>query len=66
MAAVAEKCPKACKHKTFHYCDDAGTHCDKHCICPCQACAADRKNPAPVGTSGGKILPGSVVLGSIL
>lgn len=61
---MGDKCPKKCKHSTFHYCDKSGTHCDKHCVCTCGACAADRKNPAPVDKkSGGKILPGSTIVG---
>ena len=60
----AQNCPKGCKHETFHYCSAAGTHCDIHCICPCQPCVADRANPAPVGTSGGKILSDACVIGA--
>ena len=55
----ADECPKACSHENFHYCDAEGTHCNKHCICGCAPCIEDRKNPQPVGTSGGKILPGA-------
>lgn len=59
----AENCPKGCKHETFHYCDEAGTHCDKHCICACAACVAERKNPGPIDPeTGGRILPGSTVI----
>lgn len=60
----AENCPKNCKHETFHYCATAGTHCDKHCACSCTSCVADRAKPGPVGTSGGKILPGANVIGA--
>lgn len=56
-----DNCPAGCKHKTFHYCEESGTHCDIHCVCPCFACAQDRKNPMPVGKSGGKILSGNVI-----
>jgi len=59
-----EDCPRNCKHETFHYCAAVGTHCDKHCVCSCSACVADRKNPGPVGKSGGKILPGANVIGA--
>lgn len=57
-----DKCPKKCKRKTFHYCYESGTHCDKHCVCSCPSCIEDRKNPAPVGSTGGKILPGAVII----
>jgi len=62
---MGDNCPKGCKHKTFHYCNESGTHCDKHCVCFCSTCAADRTDPAPVGKSGGKILPGSRVMGDL-
>lgn len=60
--AKAENCPKRCKHETFHYCSDAGTHCGKHCICACQACVMERQNPGPADPeTGGRILSGAVV-----
>jgi len=59
---VAEHCPPGCGHETFHYCNQSGTHCDKHCACKCEQCARDRQNPTPVDpTTGGAILPGSNV-----
>jgi hypothetical protein len=62
----SENCPKGCKHETFHYCAESGTHCDKHCICTCPDCVAARKDPS-IGTelpgSGGKILPNATVIG---
>lgn len=59
---IAENCPKGCRHKTFHYCGALGTHCDKHCVCPCEPCKQDRQNPALHDPqSGGKILPGAIV-----
>jgi hypothetical protein len=58
-----ENCPKSCKGHTFHYCGESGTHCDKHCVCTCQACTNDRVKPMPTGTSGGKVLPGANVIG---
>jgi hypothetical protein len=60
----ADNCPPDCKHHTFHYCGAEGTHCDIHCVCPCFSCIVDRMNPAPVGTSGGKILPDANVVGA--
>jgi hypothetical protein len=36
-----DDCPKGCKHETFHYCRE-GTHCDKHCVCPCRLCVQER------------------------
>lgn len=33
-----ENCPPECDHKTFHFCMASGTHCDKHCCCPCDMC----------------------------
>ena len=33
-----EACSLACKHRTFEYCGESGTHCDKHCLCPCHLC----------------------------
>lgn len=33
-----ENCPKTCRHRTFHFCMESGTHCDKHCVCPCEQC----------------------------
>jgi hypothetical protein len=62
--AEAENCPEGCGHETFHYCGAEGTHCDIHCICSCSPCEEDRKNPAPVGSSGGKILNGAAVIGA--
>lgn len=60
---MGDKCPKGCKHKTFHYCNESGTHCDKHCICACKPCVDDRANPAPLDPKmGGKILPGSTIV----
>ena len=32
-----DNCPSGCGHKSFHYCV-RGTHCDKHCVCPCHMC----------------------------
>lgn len=63
-ALGAEICPKGCKHETYHYCDASGTHCGKHCICACQSCFGERKNPGPADTSigGGRVLPGSKVV----
>lgn len=40
-----DDCPKGCKHATFHYCIH-GTHCDRHCVCPCHLCVADKRSPA--------------------
>ena len=37
----ADNCPKGCGHETFHYCGE-GTHCDKHCVCACHLCVAER------------------------
>ncbi len=62
---VPENCSVDCGHKTFHYCAEFGTHCDKHCICACPACVSDRLAPAPLGPFGGKILPGAVVFGNL-
>jgi hypothetical protein len=38
-----ETCPPDCKHVTFHYCAENGTHCDKHCACSCRLCRDERK-----------------------
>lgn len=58
----ADNCPKGCEHETFHYCGEAGTHCDKHCACPCRPCvAARRDHRSPQSKNGGVILSGSVV-----
>ena len=38
----AENCPADCTHETFHFCTEAGTHCDKHCVCGCAICADGR------------------------
>ena len=35
---MGDNCPKTCKHKTFHFCMESGTHCDKHCVCVCRLC----------------------------
>lgn len=39
----ADDCPKDCNHDTFDYCADSGTHCGKHCVCPCLMCIKDRE-----------------------
>lgn len=64
-ALGAEICPKGCKHETYHYCNAVGTHCDKHCVCACQGCVDDRKNPGPRDPKigGGRIVPGSRIVG---
>ena len=41
--SAADCCPKDCNHETFEYCGTSGTHCDKHCCCPCRLCADERK-----------------------
>lgn len=33
-----DNCPPGCSHETFHYCGEAGTHCDRHCVCACRMC----------------------------
>lgn len=38
-----ENCPKKCKRKTFHFCMESGTHCDRHCTCACPGCARKRE-----------------------
>ena len=62
--ADAENCPPKCDHSGFHYCGKSGTHCDKHCVCACNQCEADRKDPnAPflgIGIVGGEIALGLV------
>ena len=40
---MGDDCPKSCKHITFHFCMESGTHCDKHCICRCKLCAEERE-----------------------
>lgn len=60
---MGDNCPKGCKHETFHYCQESGTHCDTHCVCPCQSCVTDRRTPAPYNLGDfGKILPGAIVI----
>jgi len=39
---MGDNCPKGCKHRTFHFCMESGTHCDKHCICLCYLCVEER------------------------
>jgi len=39
----ADCCPKDCAHETFEYCAASGTHCDKHCVCRCYDCVAERE-----------------------
>jgi hypothetical protein len=36
---VLDACPEDCGHLTFHDCS-GGTHCDQHCTCTCNRCAA--------------------------
>jgi hypothetical protein len=61
-----ERCPYSCRHETFHYCNEVGTHCDKHCACSCWQCVEAKRNPPPVDpTMGGSILPGSTVVQTI-
>lgn len=60
-----DDCPNECTHETFHYCNEAGTHCDTHCICPCASCEADRKGELSgweLEGSGGRILGDAIVL----
>lgn len=56
-----EDCPRGCGHTPFHYCGN-GTHCDKHCTCPCpcRMCAEERV-PSPVLLSPGVEIDPSVV-----
>lgn len=48
-----EACSLACKHRTFEYCGESGTHCDKHCLCPCHLC---RKEHGPIPDCGGAMV----------
>jgi hypothetical protein len=50
-----EACTLACKHRTFEYCGESGTHCDKHCLCPCRLCR-DEHGPI-VECDGSGVLP---------
>lgn len=43
---------KNCDHSTFHYCSE-GTHCDKHCRCPCGLCVQERFVIAKAPSGGG-------------
>lgn len=62
---MGDNCPTGCKHSSFHFCDDSGTHCDKHCVCTCSQCVQDRKDPAPRDPeTGGVILSGSIIVHS--
>jgi len=59
----SEHCPSSCQHESFHYCNESGTHCDKHCICTCDQCIRDSDDPGPNDPKmGGRILPGSTVI----
>ena len=60
-----DNCPKKCRHLTFHYCSESGTHCNKHCVCSCSPCLEENKKPNPnlPKMGGGKILPGSTIIG---
>lgn len=62
---AGDSCPKDCKRKTFHYCNESGTHCDVYCVCVCSDCQASKKDPSIGFTlegSGGKILPNADVI----
>jgi hypothetical protein len=56
----AENCPPCCRRVSEHYCDEAGTHCHDHCICPCSECVDQRDALARVNESKGTILPTTV------
>jgi len=60
-----ENCPNDCKHETFHYCGQSGTHCDIHCICGCKECETEQKGSLLLldgKDTGGRILSGNIVM----
>jgi hypothetical protein len=52
---IVEACTPGCGHRSFEYCGESGTHCDKHCVCPCRMC---RDEHGPLLTCrGAGVLP---------
>ena len=55
MALQLEACPPGCGHATFHYCG-LGTHCARHCACPCHRCVDARLGVRPCRGRGYRII----------
>ena len=63
-----DNCPEGCKHVSFHYCAQSGTHCSEHCTCTCDLCREGIKGITIVDEgkdTGGRWLSGTIATGSI-